>query len=79
MITNRPDAAALANPSWPPERTPSYNNCSLPLFAKRWNVATFCVAETAQFFNKNVTSRFSTCYWFWNIPGFRLTYPWVTR
>jgi hypothetical protein len=42
-------------------------------------VATFGVAETTQYFNKNVTSAFSACYGFSFTPGFRLTYPWVTR
>jgi len=36
----------------------------LSLLQQRLNVAIFCVAEIAQYFNKNVTSGFSTCYGF---------------
>jgi hypothetical protein len=41
--------------------------------------ATFDVAKTTQYFNKNVTSAFSACHGVSFTPGFCLTYPWVTR
>jgi hypothetical protein len=74
--TRIPALLTFASPSIRQERAQNIDAPVIGLLGSQTVIAaTFHVAETTRYFNKNVTIAFSTCHGFSFTPGFCLTYP----